>query len=103
MARKKRQISLVHPGEILNEEFLKPLGITANSLAMDLRIPSNRIYAIIEGERSITPDTALRLGRYFGTSPEFWINLQAHYELESVRSDAEEEIERQVQPRRKVA
>jgi len=99
MARNKRQVSLVHPGEILNEEFLKPLGITINSLAMSLRVPGNRIYAIVEGDRSITPDTALRLGRYFGTSPEFWVNLQAHYDLECARDQSEEEIERVVQPR----
>ena len=103
MARKKRQISLVHPGEILIEEFLKPLGMTPNALALALRVPSNRIYAIVEGERSISPDTALRLGRYFGTSPEFWINLQTHYDLESTRNEVEEEIERQVQPRQKAA
>jgi addiction module HigA family antidote len=99
MARKKRQIPLVHPGEILNEEFLKPLGMTINALALALRVPSNRIYAIVEGERGISADTALRLGRYFGIAPEFWINLQAHYDLESARSEVEEEIERQVQPR----
>jgi len=99
MARNKRQIPLSHPGEILNEEFLKPLNITINALALALRVPSNRIYAIVEGARGISPDTALRLGRYFGTGPEFWINLQAHYELESGRDELEEEIEKQVQPR----
>ncbi len=99
MARKKRQIPLVHPGEILNEEFLKPLGMTVNALALALRVPSNRIYAIVEGERGISADTALRSGRYFGTGPEFWIDLQAHYDLESARGELEEEIERQVQPR----
>ena len=99
MARNKRQISLVHPGEILNEEFLKPLEMTVNALALALRVPSNRIYAIVEGERGISPDTALRLGRYFGTGPEFWINLQVHYDLENKRGELEEEIERDVQPR----
>lgn len=103
MAQKKRQVSLIHPGEILNEEFLQPLGITINSLAMDLHVPSNRIYAIVEGARSITPDTALRLAHYFGTSPEFWINLQAHYDLESTRNETQEEIERVVRPRPKAA
>lgn len=78
MARKKREIPLVHPGEILIEEFLKPLGLTVNALALALRVPSNRMYAIAEGGRGISPDTALRLGRYFGTGPEFWLNLQGH-------------------------
>jgi len=103
MARNKRQIPPVHPGEILNEEFLKPLDMTINALALALRVPSNRLYAIVEGERGISPDTALRLGRYFGTGPEFWINLQAHYDLESTRGEIEEEVERQVQPRGKAA
>jgi len=67
MARSKRQIPPAHPGEILDEEFLKPLGMTINALALALRVPSNRLYAIVEGERGISPDTALRLGRYFGT------------------------------------
>src|SRR5579872_4790682 len=71
MAPKRREIPLVHPGEILVEDFLKPLGLTVNALALALRVPSNRIYAIVEGERGVSPDTALRLGRYFGTGPEF--------------------------------
>ena len=99
MARNKRQISPVHPGEILNEEFLKPLRMTINALAIALRVPSNRIYAIVEGDRGISGDTALRLARYFGTSAEFWVNLQAHYDLEIARKDTEEEIKRAVQPR----
>ena len=99
MARNKRQISPVHPGEILNEEFLKPLGMTINALAIALRVPSNRIYAIVEGDRGISGDTALRLARYFGTSAEFWVNLQAHYDSEIARNDTEEEIRRAVQPR----
>src|SRR4051794_24558388 len=66
-----------HPGEVLSEEFLKPLGMSVNSLAMALRVPATRIGAIIKGERSVTADTALRLARFFGTSPEFWMNLQA--------------------------
>jgi len=102
MARNKRQISPVHPGEILNEEFLKPLGMTINALAIALRVPSNRIYAIVEGARGISGDTALRLARYFGTSAEFWVNLQAHYDLEIARKDAEEDIQRAVQPREQV-
>ena len=73
--------NLIHPGEILLEEFLKPMKITQNKLALDLHVPAPRIYAIVKGTRSITADTALRLGRYFGTGPEFWINLQSNYDL----------------------
>jgi addiction module HigA family antidote len=100
VARNKRQIPLAHPGEILNEEFLKPLGMTINALALALRVPSNRIYAIVEGERGVSADTALRLGRYFATGPEFWLNLQVHYDLESLKGEYGAEIERQVQRRR---
>ncbi len=103
MARKKREIPLVHPGEILAEEFLKPLGMTVNALALALRVPSNRLYAIVEGKRAISADTALRLGRYFGTGPEFWLNLQTHYDLQRAKEEVEETIEREVQPRQKAA
>ena len=100
MARKsRREISPVHPGEILREEFLKPLRMTMNQLALALRVPGNRINAIVEGRRSVSADTALRLGRYFGTSPQFWINLQAHYDLERAKDDLAERVAREVQPR----
>jgi len=99
MARNKRQIPLAHPGEILNDEFLKPLGITVNALALALRVPSNRLYAIVEGERGISADTALRLSRYFGTTPEFWINLQTRFDLENAKAQLEDQIAREVQPR----
>ena len=66
----------VHPGEVLGEEFLKPLGLSANALALALRVPATRIGSIIKGERAVTADTALRLARFFGTSAEFWLNLQ---------------------------
>jgi antitoxin HigA-1 len=72
----------VHPGEILLEEYLKPLGISQNKLGRDLNIPAQRINDIVRGQRAITVDTALRLARYFHTSPQFWLNLQAHYDLE---------------------
>ena len=101
MTRKKRLI--IHPGEILNEEFLKPLGLTMNQLALALRVPANRINAIVAGERGITADTALRLGRYFGTSAQFWINMQARYDLESAKDKLAAKIEREVQPRVKTA
>src|ERR1700693_5001855 len=101
MARKKRLI--IHPGEILSEEFLKPLGLSMNQLALALRVPANRINAIVAGERGITADTALRLGRYFGTSPQFWINMQARYDLESAKDELAERVEREVRPRERAA
>ena len=97
MARTKREIAPVHPGEILLEEFLKPLRMTMHELA--LRVPANRISQIVEGKRSISADTALRLGRYFGTGPELWINLQARYDLESAKDELGALIEREVSPR----
>jgi addiction module HigA family antidote len=89
----------VPPGEILKEEFLDPLGISAYALAKILRVPTNRITGIVNGERSVTADTALRLSRYFGTTPDFWLNLQTHFDLQvTARADAAR-IEREV-PRR---
>lgn len=84
-ARGKARIH-IHPGEILKEEFLVPLGISANRLAGSLGVPANRISAIINGDRGITAETAILLGRAFLTTPEFWINLQAHYDLEVAKS-----------------
>ena len=77
-----------HPGEVLSEEFLVPLGMSVNALAMALRVPATRIGAIVKGERSVTADTALRLARFFGTSPEFWVNLQAMHDLTKARRDS---------------
>jgi antitoxin HigA-1 len=88
-----------HPGEVLNEEFLRPLGMSVNALAMALRVPATRIGAIVKGERSVTADTALRLARFFGTSPEFWMNLQAMYDLTKARRDTGGKIRRDVRPR----
>ncbi|MGA8573140.1 MAG: HigA family addiction module antitoxin [Desulfobaccales bacterium] len=76
------KIPPVHPGEILLEEFLIPLGISQNKAGRDLGVPAQRINDIIRGKRAITVDTALRLARYFGTTPQFWLNLQSHYDLE---------------------
>ena len=76
----------IHPGEILQEEFLKPLGISQYRLAKDTRVPARRVNEIVHGTRAITADTALRLARYFGTSPAFWMNLQTRYDLD-VHSD----------------
>lgn len=80
-----RSIAPVHPGEILAEEFLSPLGITQYRLAKDTSVPARRINEIVKGERAITADTALRLAKYFGTSDLFWLNLQARYDLEVQR------------------
>jgi addiction module HigA family antidote len=88
-----------HPGEILNEEFLEPLGMSVNALAMALRVPATRIGAIVKGERSVTADTALRLARFFGTSAEFWITLQATHDLTKARMESGRTIERDVSPR----
>lgn len=91
------------PGEMLTEEFLKPLGMTQNQLALDLRVPANRIGQIVRGARAISPDTALRLSRYFGNSPEFWLNLQQAYDLSRAREDSAARIEEEVRPLRKTA
>ncbi len=88
-----------HPGEILREEFLAPLGMSANALARELRVPPNRITAIVNGTRSVTAETALRLARYFGTTPEFWINLQAGHDLSRAQAESGREIARAVRPR----
>ena len=88
-----------HPGEVLSEEFLGPLGMSANALAIALRVPATRIGAIVKGERSVTADTALRLARFFGTSPEFWVNLQATHDLTKARLQGGAAIERDVRPR----
>jgi addiction module HigA family antidote len=78
----KRELSPIHPGEILLEEFLKPMNISQYRLSRDISVDPRRINEIVHGERAITADTSLRLGRYFGTSARFWINLQSHYDLE---------------------
>ncbi|SCY84335.1 HigA family addiction module antitoxin [Desulfoluna spongiiphila] len=74
-----------HPGKILFEEFMKPLGISQSRLAKDLGVPAMRINKIVHGKRSLSADTALRLSRYFGTSPEFWMNIQSHYDIEMAK------------------
>jgi addiction module HigA family antidote len=102
MAHEKR-LPPIHPGEILLEEFLKPLDMSMNQLAIALRVPASRINAIVEGERSISADTALRLGQYFGISAEFWINLQATYDLRIARRNFEEQIQRDIRPRKSAA
>lgn len=103
MARQKREAAPIHPGETLSEEFLKPLGVSMSQLALALRVPANRVSQIVKGERGISAETALRLARYFGTSAEFWLNLQKRYELEDARLRMEAQIEREVLPREKSA
>ena len=88
----------LHPGEIL-KEILEDLGLSMNRLAQDIRVPANRISAIAAGTRSVTGETALRLARYFGTTPQYWINLQARYDLESAVDEWETRIVREVRPR----
>lgn len=89
----------IHPGEILFEEFMVPLGISINRLSRDLDVPPNRIHGIVHGTRSITADTALRLGTYFGTSAETWVNLQAEYDLRVARRTVGEKILKTVRRR----
>ncbi len=91
-----KQLSPITPGDVLLEEFLKPMKITQNQLAKDINVPANRVSQIIHGRREITADTALRLGKYFGIEPEFWLNLQVRYNMKITRSKAGEEIEREV-------
>jgi addiction module HigA family antidote len=98
MARKTKVIPPIHPGETLAEDFLKPLGLSANRLAMELLVPVTRINDIVRGKRAITADTALRLARYFGTTPQFWMNLQANYELEIAQDARGSEIAGRIRP-----
>ena len=88
----------IHPGEVLAEEFLKPLGITAYRLAAEIGVPAPRVYDIVRGKRGISADTALRLSRYFGTSERFWLNLQVRYDLETEKDRHGEDIKKEVRP-----
>ena len=90
----------IHPGETLREDFLTPLGLSANRLAMELMVPVTRVNDIVRGKRAITADTALRLARYFGTTPQFWMNLQANYALERAEDARGPEIVSRIQPHR---
>jgi len=92
----------VHPGEVLLEEFLQPLELSQNRLAREIHVPPRRINEIVLGKRSVTPDTALRLARYFGTSERFWLGLQMDYDLEEAQLAAGETIEGEVVPRARV-
>jgi addiction module HigA family antidote len=94
---KKTKLPPIHPGEILTEEFLAPLQITQYRLAKDIHVPARRINEIVHGIRSISADTALRLGRYFGTSPQFWLNLQSSYDLATEQDRIGDRIEQEIQ------
>ncbi len=98
--RRSRDIPPVHPGEILKEEFLAPLEMSVSAVARAIAVPRTRLNDIVLGRRAITADTAMRLGRYFGIDPRFWLNLQTHYDLEVATEVAAGRIEREVSPRR---
>jgi addiction module HigA family antidote len=95
----------IHPGEILREDFMKPLGLSVNKLALELRVPVTRIGEIVHGRRAVTAHTAMRLARYFNTTARFWMNLQMLHDLEVAQDELESTIEREVRPlpRREVA
>jgi addiction module HigA family antidote len=92
----EQKLSPIHPGEILLEEFLKPMGISQYRLAKDISVPPRRINEIIHGLRAITPDTALRLSLYFGLSERFWINMQSRYDIEVEKDRLSDRLEREV-------
>jgi addiction module HigA family antidote len=95
----KDRLPAIHPGEILREEFLSPLGMSANQLALALRVPATRVNDIVNEKRGITADTALRLSRYFGTTSRFWMNMQASWELEVAEDRLGNAVRREVLPR----
>jgi addiction module HigA family antidote len=93
---KNKKLPSIHPGEILREEFLEPMGISQYKLAKDISVPPRRINEIVHGKRSITADTALRLGRFFNMSPQFWLNLQTRYDLELTEDQLENRLDNEV-------
>lgn len=95
---KRKKIPPTHPGEVLEEEFLKPMGITKYRLAMTIHVPPQRIGEIIKGSRSITADTAIRLALYFKTSAEFWLGLQMRYDLEKAQDSLHDTLEKEIKP-----
>ncbi|MBE7552305.1 MAG: HigA family addiction module antidote protein [Anaerolineales bacterium] len=94
----EEKLKPIHPGEILLEEFLKPMGLSQNHLALRIGVPARRINEIVLGKRGITADTALRLGRYFGMSPQFWLGLQMDYDLDVTADKLAERLEQEVRP-----
>lgn len=99
MAERKRKLAPVHPGEILREDFMVPLGLSINALTRALRTPPNHVSGIVNEKRGVSAKMALRLARYFGTSPELWLGLQLDYELDMARDTTASQIEREVLPR----
>lgn len=99
MAKKRNRIPFPHPGETIREDFLKPLGMSVNRLAIELRVPAIRMLEVVRGRRSITADTALRLARYFNITPKFWLNLQTSYDLAVTAEAKQDQIVRTVHPR----
>ena len=97
-AKREKLLPPIHPGEILRADFMEPLGLSINRLALDLHVPVTRIAEIVHGRRGITSDTALRLARYFNTTPGFWLNLQSSYDLEVAQDKLSRTIEREVRP-----
>jgi addiction module HigA family antidote len=95
----RKQLDPIPPGEILKEDFMRPLGITVTALARDVGVPANRISQIVNGKRALSADTALRLGKYFGVSPEIWLDLQSEYELRVARRTTWKRIEPRVRTR----
>lgn len=93
----------IHPGEILREEFLVPLGMSAHALAMELHVPAPRINDIVRERRTVTPDTALRLARYFDTTAQFWLNLQSSFDLRQTEIEAGRKISREIRPMARAA
>ncbi|MCE5250480.1 HigA family addiction module antitoxin [bacterium] len=93
-----KKMEPIHPGEILLEEFLKPMGLSQNRIALDMRVPARRINEIVLGKRRITTDTALRLAKYFTMSPQFWLGLQLDYDLDVALDEMEDRIDKEVQP-----
>jgi antitoxin HigA-1 len=98
MKRNGQKLPPIHPGEILLEDYMKPLGLSAHRLAMDLHVPAGRIAEIVHGRRAITADSAVRLGRYFKTTPRFWLNLQNAYDLELIEDETLARIQSEVRP-----
>jgi addiction module HigA family antidote len=97
------QMRPIHPGEILREEFLVPLNMSANALAKELHVPAPRINDVVRERRAVTPDTALRLARYFGTTAQFWLNLQTSFDLTQARSELSGRINQEIRPLQKAA
>jgi addiction module HigA family antidote len=95
----KHELEPIHPGEILLEDFMRPLAISQYALAKAISVPPRRINEIVHGKRAITADTALRLGRYFGTDAQSWLNLQSHYDLETTEAALKDRLDTEVRPR----